>query len=179
MEIKKPVTIDDMYHMPKDGRKYELVDGEVVVSPAGPLHSEIAIKIARIFATFLDGHPIGKVYGADAGMIFPTGNLRSPDVSFVRMEKLPGGKSPVTFGKFVPDLAVEVLSPGDRPRQVADKIGEFLECGVPLVWVVDPRTQTVTAYQSLSNTQQFTAQDTISAEPILPGFSCLVSRFFS
>jgi len=178
METRKPVTIDDMYHMPKDGQKYELVDGEVVVSPAGVLHGEIAFKIARIVATFLDDHPIGKVYGDNVGLIFPTGNLRSPDVFFVRTEKLPGGKSPVTFGEFVPDLAVEVLSPRDSPRQVADKIGEFLECGVPLIWVVDPRAKTVTAYISLSNIQQFTAQDTISAEPILPGFSCLVSRFF-
>ena len=178
MEIKKPVTIDDMYHMPKDGQKYELVDGEVVVSPAGINHAEIVIKIAHIIATFLDDHPIGKVFGDNVGIIFPTGNLRSPDVSFVRMDKFPDGKSPVTFGEFVPDFAVEVLSPGDRPRQVADKIGEFLECGVPLVWVVDPRAQTVTAYRSLSNIQQFNADDTITAEPVLPGFTCLVSRFF-
>lgn len=179
MEIKRPVTIDDMYHMPKDGQKYELVDGEVVVSPASVLHGEIALKIAYIIATFLDDHPIGKVYGDNVGLVFPTGNLRSPDAFFVRTEKLPGGKSPDTFGELVPDLAVEVLSPGDRPRYVANKIGEFLECGVPLVWVVNPRAQTVTAYRSLSNIQQFTAVDTISAEPILPGFTCLVSRFFN
>jgi hypothetical protein len=48
MEIKKPVTIDDMYHMPRDGRKYELVDGEVVVSPAGMRHGEIGVKIATL-----------------------------------------------------------------------------------------------------------------------------------
>ena len=139
MEIKRPVTIDDMYHMPKDGQKYELVDGEVVVSPASVLHGEIALKIAHIIATFLDDHPIGKVYGDNVGLVFPTGNLRSPDAFFVRTEKLPDGKSPVTFGEFVPDLAVEVLSPGNSPRYVANKIGEFLECGVPLVWVVDPK----------------------------------------
>ena len=179
MEIKRPVTIEDMYHMPQDGQKYELVDGEVVVSPASVLHGEIALKIAHIIATFLDDHPMGKVYGDNVGLVLPTGNLRSPDAFFVRMEKLPGGKSPITFGELVPDLAVEVLSPGDRPRYVANKIGEFLECGVSLVWVVDPRTQTVTAYRSLSNIQQFSAQDTIAAEPILPGFTCLVSRFFN
>jgi len=178
MEIRKPATIDDMYHMPKDGRKYELVDGEVVVSSASFLHGEIAFKIARIIATFLDDHPIGKVYGDNVGLIVPNGNLRSPDAFFIRTEKLPDGKSPITFGEFVPDLAVEVLSPGDRPRQVADKISEFLEFGVPLVWVVDPRAQTVTAYRSLSNIQRFSAQETISAEPLLPGFTCLVSRFF-
>jgi len=178
MEFKKPVTIDDMYHMPKDGRKYELVDGEIVVSPAGMNHAEIVMKISHIIATYLDDHPIGKVYGDNVGLIFPNGNLRSPDVSFVRIEKLPDGKSPVTFGKFVPDLAVEVLSPGDRPRLIADRIGEFLECGVQIVWLVDPQDQTVTVYHSLSNIQQLTAQDTISAEPILPGFTCLVSRIF-
>ena len=179
MEFKKPVTIDDMYHMPEDGQKYELVDGEVVVSPASYLHGEITFKIARIIATFLDDHPIGKVYGDNVGVIFPTGNLRSPDVFFIRTEKLPGGKSPDTFAALVPDLAVEVLSPGNRSRYVANKIGEFLECGVTLVWVVDPKTQTVTVYRSLTDTQQFTATDTISGEPILPGFSCLVSRFFN
>lgn len=179
MEIKKPVTIDDMYHMPDDGRKYELVDGEIVVSPSSYLHGEIAFKIARIIATFLDDHPIGKIYGDNVGVIFPTGNLRSPDAFFIRTEKLPGGKSPDTFGEFVPDLAVEVLSPGNRSRYVANKIGEFLECGVPIVWVVDPRTQTVTVYRSLTDTQQFRATDTISAEPVLPGFTCLVSRFFN
>jgi len=179
METRKPVTIDDMYHMPKDGRKYELVDGKVVVSPAGVLHGEIALKIAHIIATFLDDHPIGKVYGDNVGLVLPTGNLRSPDAFFVRTEKLPDGKSPSTFGELVPDLEVEVLSPGDRPRYVANKIGEFLECGVPLVWVVDPKAQTVTAYQSLSSIQQFNTNDSISAEPILPGFTCLVSRFFN
>jgi len=166
MEIKKPVTIDDMYHLPKDGQKYELVDGDVLVSPAGVLHGEIALKIAHIIATFLDDHPIGKLYGENVGLIFPTGNLRSPDAFFVRTEKLPGG-------------AVEVLSPADSTRQVLNKIGEFLECGVPLVWVADPGTRTVTAYQSLSNVQRFTAKDTISAEPVLPGFTCLVSGFFN
>jgi len=178
MEIKRPVTIDDMYHMPEDGQKYELVDGEVVVSPAGMYHAEIATKISRIVATFLDDHPIGKVYGDNVGLVFPTGNLRSPDAFFVRTEKLPDGKSPVTFGEFVPDLAVEVLSTGDSTLYVANKIGEYLECGVPLVWIVDPGAKTVTAYRSLTDIQQFTAEDTISAEPVLPGFTCLVSRFF-
>ena len=178
MKTKRPVTIEDMYHMPKDGRKYELVDGEVVVSPGGVYHGEIVIKIAHIIATFLDEHPIGKVYGDNVGLVFPNGNLRSPDVSFVRNEKLPGGKSPVTFAELIPDLAVEVLSPSDSLRRLAQKIGEFLEVGVPLVWLVDPQRRSVTVYRSLSETQQLTAEDTIDAEPVLPGFTCLVSRFF-
>ena len=178
MKIKGSATIDDLLRMPKDGRKYELVDGEIVVSPAGMRHSEIAAKISYIIATFLEKSPIGKVYGADLGIILPNENLRSPDVTFVRNEKLPEGKSPEGFGEMVPDLIVEVLSPSESLTQVGRKIGEFLECGVPLVWLIDPATETVTVYRSLSQTEQLSAQDTINAEPILPGFSCPVSRFF-
>jgi Uma2 family endonuclease len=61
---------------------------------------------------------------------------------------------------------------------VGHKIGEFLECGVTIVWLVDPAERTVTVYRSLSNIQRFTSDDTITAEPVLPGFSCAVSRFF-
>jgi len=178
MEIKKPVTIDDMYHMPRDGRKYELVDGEVVVGTAGMRHGEIATKIVHIIATYLDANPIGKVYGDNTGLIFPNGNLRSPDVFFVDSKRLPDGKSPITFGELIPNFAVEVLSPDDRSGQVAQKIGEFIEFGVSIVWLVDPKDQTVTVYRSLTQTQRFTANDIIDAEPILPGFSCKVSRFF-
>src|SRR5439155_8648677 len=141
-------------------------------------HSEIAAKISYIIATFLEKSPIGKVYSADVGIILPSENLRSPDVTFVRTGKLPEGKSPDSFGEIVPDLAVEVLSPNDSPTYVGRKIGEYLECGVPLVWLIDPATETVTVYRSLSQTEQLSAQDTINAEPILPGFSCPVSRFF-
>jgi len=164
--------------MPKDGRVYELVDGEILVSPAGMRHSEIAVKIAVNLATFLEKHPIGKVYSENVGIILPNRNVRCPDVTFVRTEKLPGGKSPNTFGELVPDLAVEVLSPNDSLKEVGRKVGEFLECGVPLVWVVDAERETVTVYRSLSDARQYAAENTITAEPVLPGFACKVSRFF-
>ena len=91
---------------------------------------------------------------------------------------LPDGKSPVTFGELVPDVAIEVLSPGESPQRIAQKIGEFLDVGVALVWLVDPQSQIVTVYRSRSETRQLTTQDTIDGEPVLPGFACLVSRFF-
>ena len=101
------------------------------MSPAGFYHSQIAVRIGYLLLRFLEDSPRGIVCGADVGVILPNGNLRSPDVSFIKNEKLPGGKAPETFGEIIPDLVVEVLSPSDTMRQVADKIGEFLECGVP------------------------------------------------
>ena len=178
MKIERPATIDDLLKTPEDGQKYELVDGGILVSPAGMRHSEIAAQISYLLKRFLERSPTGKVYAPDVGILLPNGNVRSPDVCFVKLEKLPGGESPRTFGELVPDLVVEVLSPNDRLRLVADKIGEFLECGVPLVWLVDPKTRTVTVYRSLSDTDQLTESDAITADPVLPGFSANVSDFF-
>jgi Uma2 family endonuclease len=178
MEVKKPVTIDDMYHMPEDGQKYELVNGEIVVSPAGMPHAQIVLKIVRIVAAYLDENPIGEVFGDNVGLIFPNGNLRSPDLFVIRREAIPDGKLPEGFGRFVPDFAVEVLSPIDRQSQVAQKIGEFLEYGVKVVWLVDPQDESVTVYRSLTQTQRFSSNDFVDAEPVLPGFVCKVSKFF-
>ena len=178
MKLKGPATIDDLLQCPEDGRKYELVDGEIVVSPTGFRHAEVVTKIVLIIATFLEEFPVGRVLADNLGIAFPNGNLRSPDVTFVSYGKLPREQSPEGFGEFIPDLAVEVLSPHDSLKQVGQKIGEFLECGVPLVWLVDPSRKTVTAYRSLSETEQLSAAGIITAAPVLPGFSCPVSRFF-
>jgi Uma2 family endonuclease len=178
MKIKGSATIEDLLKTPKDGRKYELVDGEILVSPTGMRHGKVALKISHIVATFLENTPLGCVFGTDVGIKFPNNNVRSPDVVFVRAEKLPHGEVPVGFGELIPDLCVEVLSPNDSLRDVAQKIGEFLECGVPIVWLVDPERKNVTVYRSLSQIEQYDGDDVITAESILPGFSCAVSRFF-
>ena len=178
MTIKGLATLQDLLNTPKDGNKYELVDGEIVVSPAGMRHSEVAGNITGLIWEFLQRNPIGKVYTSDVGIAFPNGNVRSPDVTFVSIGKLPEGRSPETFGELIPDLAMEVLSPSDSLKELGKKIGEFLENGVPLVWLVDPARQTVTVYRSLTETQQLTSKDMITAEPVLPGFSVPVSRFF-
>ena len=178
MKSNGPSTIEDLLHTPEDGQKYELVDGEIIMSPAGCRHSEIALQIGYLLKRHIEDSPTGRVFGSDVGIILPNGNLRSPDVSFVSYEKLPKGDTPVTFQEVVPDLVVEVLSPADRTRQVADKIAEFLDAGVPLVWLVDPDAMTVTVYRSLTNTTSRTSSDTITAAPVLPNFSARVSDFF-
>jgi Uma2 family endonuclease len=171
-------TIEDLLRIPKNGLKHELVDGEILVSPAGMRHSMVAAQIGFLIAQYLQHNPIGKVYSADVGIQFPNGNVRSPDVTFVSTAKLPGGQSPDSFGELIPDLAVEILSPGDRLTEVGRKIGEYFENGVPLVWLVDPRERTVTIYRSLTVTERLTAEDALTAEPVLPGFSVAVRSFF-
>src|SRR5438552_3546588 len=87
MTIKGPATLQDLLNTPKDGNKHELVDGEIVVSPAGMRHSEVAINIGGLIWEFLQKNPIGKVYASDVGIAFPNGNVRSPDVTYVSIAK--------------------------------------------------------------------------------------------
>ena len=75
MTIKGPATLQDLLNTPKDGNKYELVDGEIVVSPAGMRHSEVAINIGGLIWEFLQKNPIGKLYASDVGIAFPNGNV--------------------------------------------------------------------------------------------------------
>jgi Uma2 family endonuclease len=178
MTSRGSATIEDLLKTPKDGFKYELVDGAILMSPAGMRHSEIASKINGLIWEFLRANPIGKVYSSDVGIQFPNGNVRSPDVTFVSNSKLPDGRSPDTYGQLIPDLAVEVLSPGDTLKELGRKIGEYFDNGVPLVWLVNPTMQTVTVYRSLSDTEQRTIDDTITGESVLPGFSAQVKLFF-
>jgi Uma2 family endonuclease len=176
MIARGPATIDDLRKVPKDGRVYELVDGAIVVTPAGMRHSDVSARITVLLGSFVHPRHIGGVYTEGVGIQLPTGNVRSPDVCFVRKEKLPDGRSPVDYGQLVPDLVVEVLSPGDSDRQIARKVDEYLACGVPLVWVVGPRT--VTVRQLDRDPAAYAGEDELTAEPVLPGFSCRVSEFF-
>jgi Uma2 family endonuclease len=170
-------TIEDLLRIPKDGMKHELVDGEILVSPAGMRHSRIAGRILHRIAEYLEHSHVGEVYSSDVGIQFPNGNVRSPDVTFVSAARLSGGE-PESFGEVIPDLVVEVLSPNDRMTEIGRKIGEYFENGVPIVWLVDPRRQSVTVYRSLTDTERLDIDATITAEPVLPGFSATVRSFF-
>jgi Uma2 family endonuclease len=96
----------------------------------------------------------------------------------VRNDKVPTGEAAAGFARFVPDLAVEVLSPNENFAKVGGKIREFIDNGVPLVWLVDRSRKTVTVYRSPNPAEEFKLDDPIGGEHVLPGFSCLVSKFF-
>jgi Uma2 family endonuclease len=178
VSTNSPATIDDLRRTPKDGRIYELVDGAIVVSPAGMRHSGIAARITAVLCNFVLPRGLGEVYTEGVGIQLPTGNVRSPDVSFVKAETLPDGRSPIDYGRLVPDLIVEVLSPADSASEISKKLAEYIGCGVPLVWVVDPDRRTVTAHRLRHEAVEYGCDAVLQAEPVLAGFSCRVSDFF-
>ena len=169
-------TDEELMQLPRDGRKYELVDGEIQVSPAGARHGRIAVKLASRLDAFVTEHRLGHVFESSTGFRLPSGNLRCPDVSFVATGRFPKEQLPEGFVEFAPDLVVEVLSPDDRPRQVMDKVGEYLEAGTRLVWVIAPRPGRATVYRSLTDVSDLRLPDgVLDGEDVVPGFRCPLS----
>jgi Uma2 family endonuclease len=163
-------TEADLLRMPSDGWKYELVDGEIRVSPAGARHGQVCIRLSMRLGGFVEQGRLGYVFDSSTGFRLPGGNVRLPDVSFVARGRFKAEKVPDGFGDVVPDLAIEVLSPDDRARDVLDKVGEYLQAGVRLVWVVDPKRERAVAYRSLTDTANIGPDDLLDAGEVLPGF---------
>jgi Uma2 family endonuclease len=122
------VTPEELLNLP-DAVDYELVDGKLVERNMGFESSEIAARVLGLIWMFLHDHKLGRLFGADASyQCFPDapGKVRKPDVSFIRAGRLPGDKSPLGHCPIHPDLAVEVVSPGDTFYEVENKVAEYL-----------------------------------------------------
>jgi Uma2 family endonuclease len=171
-------TEADLLRMPNDGRKYELVDGHIRVSPAGGRHGLIIVELTARLLAFVKRKRSGYVFESSTGFRLPKGNVRSPDISFVARGRFKKEVVPKGFIPFPPDLAVEVLSPEDRPRFVLDKVGEYLDAGVRMVWVLDPEGRSASIYRSLTNVQTLSEKDQLSGEEVLPGFRCRLREIF-
>ncbi len=100
------------------------------------------------------------------------------DVAYISAENCPADPRKAGSVDGLPTLVVEVLSPSDKVEDIDDKVDEYLETGVPIVWVVDPRHSTVTVYRLDVKPQLFNSDQELTAEPFLPGFRVNVSEFF-
>lgn len=169
--VTRPATEEDLLQAPRDGRKHELVDGEIRVSPAGQRHGQVCVRLLMAIGAFVRERKLGELFDSSTGFRLSGGNVRVPDVSFESAERS-GGRISEGFGDGPPDLAVEVLSPEDRPRQVLDKVGEYLEAGVRLVWVIDPRARRAVVYRSLTDVRELGIEDSLDGEDTVPGFRC-------
>ena len=163
-------TEADLLQTPQDGYKYELVDGEIRMSPGGARHGQVGVRLSTLLQAFVDGRTLGHVFESSTGFRLPGGNVRSPDVCFVRAGRFENERPPDDFPNLAPDLVVEVLSPGDSPRHVLDKIGEYLQAGTRLVWVIDPRLERAAVYRSLTDVKELRLEDSLDGEDVVPGF---------
>ncbi len=177
--IGQITSAEQLLHAPDLGR-CELVRGELIMmSPSGFEHGRVVTRVSTPLDCFVSSQGLGVVLGAETGFCIgrDPDTVRAPDVAFVRAERVPRAPSKGFFPG-APDLAVEVLSPDDRAGEVLAKVQDWLGAGCRRVWVVDPRTHTVTVYRSVADIVLVRENDILIDDGLLPGFQLRVSEIF-
>jgi Uma2 family endonuclease len=178
--VERIMTAEELLHATDLGR-CELIHGELtMMSPAGSRHGAIAAAIGAILLDFVKSQGLGVVLGAETGfkIAHDPDTVRAPDAAFIRADRI-GTELPYGFFPGAPDLAVEVLSPDDRASEVIAKVENWLAAGCRSVWVVDPKTQTVSVYHPDRKAVVLKSTDTLTDADLLPGFATAVAEIFA
>jgi Uma2 family endonuclease len=177
---EKRYTPQDLLTMP-DGDRYELVDGRLLEHKMSFCSSYVAGVILRLLQSFCHEHRLGWVLPEGASYqcftAFP-GRVRKADVSFIRLQRCSLAQA-TTEGHcpIAPDLAVKVMSPNDIAYEIDDKVREFLDAGVSLVWVVNPEQRTIEVHRAGGPGTILRENDELSGEEVIPGFRRRVGDF--
>jgi Uma2 family endonuclease len=175
------ITPEDLLQMPDEGKGYELVNGELKEMPVSTESSRIAGKVFFQLMSHCEANPIAWVFPEGTSFrCFPDDDrrVRRPDTSVILLERMPlATYEDEGHCTTRPDLVVEVISPNDLAGAVEDKLAEWLDAGVKVVWVVNPTTRSVRVHGQ-SGYRFLRAADTLTAPEVLPGFSCSVADLF-
>ncbi len=157
----------------------ELVEGTLVEKTVGYLEGCLASWIGHLIYEYLERNDIGLCAGPDGLMRIAPHLVRIPDVSFTSWQTIGARETPkAPIPDLRPDLAVEVLSEGNRPKEMEKKLHEYFEAGVPLVWYVDPEDRTVRVFTSPDEVVTLGVDGTLDGGDVLPGFVLPVARIF-
>ena len=172
-------TASDLEALPDDERRHELEAGWLVSEPLpSPRHDRVRKRLETILDAFVVPRGIGEIFG-ETGFVLARNpdTVRGPDLSFVRRERL-AAIDDARFFEGAPDLAIEILSPSNRPYLVRGKVADYLAAGCPLVWVVDPEHKTVKTYRALLAPVLLGRGDTLDGGDVLPGLRIQVAAIF-
>ena len=184
--LKKIFTADDLLNLSEsasDGRTYELVEGKLYeMPPPSPRHGEATSNIDFLLQTHVRQYRLGRVLAGDPGFVLGRNpdTVRGSDVAYLSYQRFPANEElPIRYGDFVPDLAVEVVSPSDTRPYLLQKMEAWLAAGVRVVWIVDPRRRQVAVHSADRDSVLLHSDDTLDGSPVLLGFTCQVADFFA
>ncbi len=175
------MTAEDLLRLPRGQFRYELINGELkTMSPTGHTHGRITVRLTAPLAQFVWENELGEVYGAETGFKLTSNpdTVLAPDIAFISKQRVKDLGETKGYWPGAPDLAVEVLSPGESSAEVKAKVSQWLGFGAKQVWVVSPKLCTVTIYRSLSDTSTFTEQDYLEGTDLLLGFRIALAELF-
>ena len=179
------LTYEDLVRMPEDGLRHEIIDGVHYVTSSPVLrHQQLAGRLYLAIGIYLETHPeVGQVFFAPLDTVFSPWDVVEPDLVFIAADQVRILTEPNIQG--APALAIEILSPGTRKRDLGIKRELFDRGGVREYWVVDPKAPDLTVYRRLPNGAFPKAEhlgagegDTLTT-PLLPGFSLSLAKLFA
>ena len=172
------MTAEELGNLPDSPYRHELIKGELLTMPSPkPIHGRVVANLTMFLGIHIKANRLGDVY-AESGYKLESDpdTVLGPDVSFVSRERVDEAGDHYYEGP--PDLAVEVLSPGDRRDYVERKLAIYLETGTRSVWLVDPRRRTVEVISSLNDRRTLHEDDEL-VDDTVPGFRVKVSEIFA
>lgn len=183
--LLKPVpgkaTEADLLHLLDGEPKHicELINGTLVEKPMGMKESRIASVIIYYLQGYVIEHDLGFVTSPDGPYRILSNNIRMPDVAFIAWSRFPSREAADEYkvSPVSPNLAIEVLSESNTKKEMEKKIEQYLESGVELIWIVDPKKRLVTVHRPGSEPEVFTSKEKLSGEKVLPGFKLEISKF--
>lgn len=187
LEPKTQMTEEEFLALPDDGVRRWFIDGEVWIMDGGMTtrswkHSEIMITVGFYLLQWLKTQPLprGKIVGGEAGFRIQANpkQVVGIDVAYIDPELAASLTESQKIIPGVPTLAVEILSTSDSPERVNEKIEVYREAGVKLLWIIDPHLRTITVLEQGKAPIMFNHEQTITAEPYLPGFAASVEKIF-
>ncbi len=158
---------------------HELIRGELYpIMPAGTLHGVITNRLSTYLSFFVMENHLGEITAAETGFKLINQSTVGADIGFVGKENLARFGVPESFFPTAPDLAVEVVSPGNSSEEISTKIEDYLSSGSRLVWIVYPKRKVIVVYRT-NNTVSFLHEtDELDGEDVLPGFRCSLAKIF-
>lgn len=172
------MTAEDLGNLPDSPYRHVLIKGELLtMPPVKHLHGRVVANLTMLLLSHVRSNRLGVVY-TESGYKLESDpdTVLGPDVSFLSKERVDQAEDRYYEGP--PDLAVEVLSPGDRRGYVDRKLALYLETGTRSVWLVNPRRRTVDVISSHDNRSTF-HEDEYLVDYTVPGFRVKVSEIFA
>lgn len=173
------LTYDDLLETPDDGNRYEIIGGELHVSPSPtPRHQLVLRDLFRLVDAHTQEHDNGEVFFAPLDTRFGPHDIVEPDLLYIRKDRLL-----IIEEKFIegaPDLVVEVLSPSSRLRDRKLKLDLYAREGVPEYWIADPKTNSLTIYALTDGEYQMVepVEGTVRSR-LMPGLVVHIAKLFN
>ncbi len=176
------ITLAQYMALPDNGKRYELRKGELVEMPGPSIsHAQIITKLARYLDVFAETNELGQVFSDGAFVFDPKNDPNTavrPDVAFVTQARFEAVGDYDDAFPGIPDLAAEVVSRTDYLYGVSDKIEDYLQAKVRMVWVINPRRREIFVYALGKHARLLDANDELDGGEVLPGFKLKISEIF-